>query len=340
MKDCISRRRGFTLIELLVTIAVIGLLIALLLPAVQAAREAARRLECTNNLKQIGIALHSYHSMHSVLPFGVGMDNDGPISSKGTLDDRRFSAQSLILAQLEQSAVYSQIDFNIAPFHPFVNAATGDASVIAAAGTNVLNGDAAKAPISIFLCPSDTDRLTNIWSHNNYRACNGSTWSGRTGNGMFGQITSVRFRDVVDGLSQTAMFSERVKGTASKTAYDELSDLYDVPGVWAEQDFRNACDQLTPLTAAAYDHDIESGQTWLEGNMNWTRYNHVLPPNKISCKNGITWDGVVMTASSRHNSGVNVLLGDGSVRFVAENIDADVWRGIGTINGSEATSSF
>ena len=221
-----------------------------------------------------------------------------------------------------------------------VNAATGDASVIAAQGANVVNGEAAKVHIPVFLCPSDLDRLDSIWSHNNYRTCNGSTWSGRRGNGMFGQVSSVRFAHVTDGLSQTAMVSERVKGTSNKAVFDDLSDLYDLAGIWTEASFRNACEHLTATTAAAYNQDIESGQTWLEGNMNWTRYNHVLPPNKISCKNGFTWDGVIMNASSRHNSGVNVLLGDGSVRFVADTVDGDLWRGLGTISGSDPSPGF
>lgn len=337
MNSRFIRRSGFTIIELLVVISVIGLLIALLLPAVQAARETARRMWCSNNLKQIGLALHSYHDSHLVLPFGVGPDNDGVISSLGTLADRRYSAQSLILPYLEQATIHDRIDFNVAPFHPFVNAATGNAAVLAAQGTNVVNGEAAKAYISVFLCPSDLDRLDIIWSHNNYRVCNGSNWSGRTGNGMFGQVSSVRFAQVTDGLSQTAMVSERVKGTSNKQVFDELSDLYDLTGIWTESNFRNACEQLTALTAAAYNQDIESGQTWLEGNMNWTRYNHVLPPNRISCKNGFTWDGVIMTASSRHNGGVNVVLGDGSMRFVADTVDSDLWRGLGTIGGSDQT---
>lgn len=335
-----EKSKGFTIIELLVVIAIIGLLVAVLLPAVQAVRESARRMQCANNLKQIGIALHNYHEAHSVLPFGVGLDHDGVVSSLGTLQDRRYSAQALLLPYLGESAVYDHIDFNVAPFHPFVNAATRDESVIAAHGANVVNGEAAKASLAVFLCPSDIDRLTSIWGHNNYRACNGGSWSGRTGDGMFGQISSVRFADVTDGLSQTAMFSERVKGTSDKTIFDALSDLYDLSGVWLESQFRDACDQLTPATAALHEQDIESGQTWLEGNMNWTRYNHVLPPNEISCKNGFTWDGVVMTASSRHPRGVNVLLADGSLRFVADNIDAELWRGFGTINKSDKSLSY
>ncbi len=340
MKHRRARRTGFTLIELLVVIAIIGLLVAVLLPAVQAARETVRRMKCSNNLKQIGLALHSYHDSMSVLPYGVGPDHDGVISTLGTLRDRRYAAQSMILPFLELRSVYDRIDFDVAPFHPFINAATGDPSVMAAHGKNVVNGEAAKTRIGVYLCPSDLDRLGSLWGHNNYRMCNGGNWSGRTGNGMFGQAKSVRFAAVTDGLSQTAMVSERAKGTWDKHVFDERSDLYDLTGIWTEAHFRTACDALTPIAAAAYNQDVESGQTWLAGNMNWTRYNHVLPPNQISCKNGFTWDGVILSASSRHHGGVNVLLGDGSVRFVAETVDADLWRGLGTIAGGDVAGGL
>ena len=138
MNSRFTYRHGLTIVELLVVIAIIGLLVAMLLPAVQAVREAARKMWCSNNLKQMGLALHSYHDSHLVLPFGVGPDNDGVISSLGTLDDRRYSAQSMILPFLELATVYDRINFDVAPFHPFVNAATGDASVIAAQGANVV----------------------------------------------------------------------------------------------------------------------------------------------------------------------------------------------------------
>jgi prepilin-type N-terminal cleavage/methylation domain-containing protein/prepilin-type processing-associated H-X9-DG protein len=333
-------RRGFTLLELLVAIAVIGILVALLVPAVQAARESARRLKCRSNLKQIGIALHAYHDSHRVLPFGCGPDDDGPVSSIGSLGARRYSAQSQLLPYLEQANVYSLIDFQVATFHPFVNAGMGEPQLNEIGQSEAINGRAAVVTIPVFLCPSDLDRLQILWGHNNYRGCNGGSWSGRLGDGMFGQVSSVRFGNVSDGLSNTAMFSERCKGTWDDTLYDHLSDLYDLRGIWSEETFRQECGGLTPERARIYRQEIDSGQNWLEGNMNWTRYNHLLGPNRISCKNGITWDGVAMTASSRHPGGVNLLLGDGAARFVSDQIDEQVWRNIGTIRGDEAVGEF
>ncbi|MBD3675225.1 MAG: DUF1559 domain-containing protein [Planctomycetaceae bacterium] len=335
-----TRRPAFTLIELLVTVAVISILIALLLPAVQMAREAARRMSCSSNLKQIGLALHNYHEAHGVLPFGCGTDYDGLVSSLGTLNDRRYSTHSQILPQLDQANVYNLIDFNVAPFHPYVNSGATEPACIASGGLSAVNGEAAITVISTFLCPSDIDRLQSLWGHNNYRSCNGGGWEGRDGDGMFGQNSSVRLSAVSDGLSNTAMFSERCKGTWDHSTYDPLSDIYDMAGIWSEETFREFCLSLSPEEAAAYHQNIDAGQNWLAGNYNWTRYNHLVPPNHVSCKNGFTWDGVGMAASSRHSGGVNVLLGDGGVRFVNEQIDQAIWQGLGTISGEETITDF
>ena len=330
----LCRSLGLSLIEVLVVIAIIGILIALLLPAVQSARETSRRATCLGNLRQIGIALHNYHDSHSVLPFGVGWDSHPNSGNIGDANDRRYSCHSLLLPYLEQRPTYELIDFNIAPFLPYFSAQTGPN------GEKGPNGAAAMTRIRVFVCPTDLDQMPFIWGRNNYRSCNGNTWSGRNGNGMFGQISSVRFGDVTDGLSQTAMFCERNKGTGSPNQKDPSSDVYNMPNVWTEVDFRNECQQLDWQNSANYTtRDYDGGQTWLEGNMNWTRYNHCLPPNSLSCKNGTTWDGNVMSASSRHGPGVNLLLGDGSGRFVSNTVDVNVWRAIGSINGSEPNAN-
>lgn len=179
------RSRAFTLIEMLVAIAIIGILMAILLPAVQMAREAARRAGCLNNLKQIGLALQTYHASHRVLPFGCGPDRDRWMPSLGTPADRRYSAHSQLLPYLEQGNVSDGIDFRIAPFHPYTNAAMGHPEVYSSPDLCV-NGPSAVVEIAVFRCPSDADRLATPWGHNSYRSCNGSTWSGREGNGMFG----------------------------------------------------------------------------------------------------------------------------------------------------------
>lgn len=157
---------------------------------------------------------------------------------------------------------------------------------------------------------------------------------------MFGQNSSVRLGDVTDGLSNTAMFSERCKGTWDHDVFDPLADIYDAAGIWSEETFRDHCLSLSPQQAAAYHQNVDSGQNWLEANFNWTRYNHLTPPNHVSCKNGFTWDGVGMSASSRHAGGVNVLFGDGRVRMVSEYVDPATWRGLGTTRGSEILNDY
>jgi len=258
----------------------------------------------------------------------------------GETTDRRYSAHSQILEHLEQKGVYELINFQLAPFHPYVNAANGDLAVYASPTTLVVNGQAAVVRLEGFLCPSDLDRTLGPWGPNNYRSSNGSNWTGRAGNGMFGQNSRTRFSDVLDGLGQTAMFSERATGTWNRDLFDFRADLYDLGGVWTEDDFRDACGALTPQTAQIYWQDIDGGQTWLEGNMNWTRYNHLLPPNRIGCKRGLTWDGSAMTASSRHPGGVNAVMGDAAVHFISDSIDADVWRAVGTIAGGDQGPKF
>ncbi len=321
--------RGFTLIELLVVIAIIALVIALALPAVLAARAAGRQAWCTNNLKQIGLAIHSYHATNNVLPFGVGTDDDQAISTSGSVNARRYSCQAQLLGYLELETIFNSINFMVAPFFPYLS------GQLSPTGELGVNGTAATAVISVFLCPSDQDRLTQPWGHNNYRSCNGSSWSGRAGDGMFGQASRIRFGDITDGLSNTAAFCEREKGTGNPNVYNRLADLYANPGAWTQATFSQWCASLTQTQAVTLYHDVDGGQNWLEGNMNWTRYNHVLPPNFNACKNGLTWNGVAMTATSAHSGGVNLLLADGSVRFVKTSIAPNTWQALGTINGGE-----
>ena len=336
LRRALSRRRhhGFTLVELLVVTAIIALLIALLLPAVQAAKEASRRAACTNNLKQIGLAIHAYHATSNMLPFGVGPDDDKTVATVGTLNARRYSCHTQLLPYLELGAVFNSINFMVAPFFPTIS---GQALPGGALG---VNGTAAVTVVAVFLCPSDEDRLEQPWGHNNYRSCNGSSWSGRSGDGFFGQISITRFADVTDGLTNTAAFSERVKGTGDAEVYDHLADLYANPGVWTQDTFGQWCASLSDAQARTLYHDVDGGQNWLEGNMNWTRYNHVLPPGYSSCKNGLTWSGVAMTATSQHPGGVNLLMGDGSARFVKSSVAPAVWRAIATTRGNEVIGEY
>lgn len=331
-----TERKAFTLIELLVAITIIGLLIALLIPAVQAAREAAKRVQCVGNLRQLGIGLHNYQSTYGVFPFGVGADADGNAAQITSTSSRRFSLHSQILSFIEQGALFNQINFDVQPFYPDTS---GDPSATSGVGPN---NTAARTVVALFLCPSDTDRMpSRPWGQVNYRSCNGGSWSGRGGDGMFGQGTRVKPGDVRDGLSHTAAMSERVRGRDDYQVMDPSADLYRLAAPWTEEAFRDWCGSLSDAKAEEFPRTpsvANSGLTWLEGNMSWTRYNHLLPPGKKSCANGLTWNGVAMTASSRHSGGVGLLLGDGSTRFVRSTVDPKVWRALGTISGGETVS--
>jgi len=329
-----SNRRAFTLIELLVTIAIIGLLVALLLPAVQSAREGARRMKCQANLRQLGIGLQNYLTACSVFPFGVGADADGLIATVTSPQSRRYSLHSQLLLYIEQVAVFNGINFRVQPF------TSGDPTRTTDAGPNET---AACMAIEVFLCPSDFDRMpSRPWGPTNYRSCNGGSWSGRAGDGIFGQSTRIGPADIRDGLSNTAAMSERVRGHDDYQRLDTAADLFREAAPWTEDTFRSWCGGLSDVDAAAlpkHPANSNSGMTWLEGNMSWTRYNHVLPPGSKSCANGLTWNGVAMTVSSRHPGVVGVLLGDGSVRGVKNTVNATVWKALGTIAGGETINS-
>jgi prepilin-type N-terminal cleavage/methylation domain-containing protein len=346
-------RLGFTLIELLVVIAIIGVLIALLLPAVQQAREAARRIQCTNNLKQIGLGVANYESAVGSYPFG-----NGPWWTE-------WSAHSLLLPYIEQQALYNSINFaNNRPFGtaPFMH-------------DGVVNSTAEYTKITSFLCPSDPSRLTEPWGPNNYMANSGSapnTMYGGDGTGSDGansplsgpfiyigsdngqRGTSVTVASVTDGTSQTASFSERVKGVGMKGGRNAPFELSKptpclstiavirggqetTPLIW----YQNCL--ATPPTPTTDGKDREvtqdadlSGSAWSGGLMPMTRYNHVMPPNTWSCRGGVLGSYV---ASSRHPGIVNVLFLDGTVRAVKTTVNINTWWAIGSRAGGEVVSS-
>ena len=140
----------------------------------------------------------------------------------------------------------------------------------------------------------------------------------------------------------TAPRLERIRGHDDFERLDSDADLFRDAAPWTEDSFRTWCSQLTDAEAASFPKhpsDANSGMNWLEGNMTWTRYNHVLPPGSKSCANGLTWNGVAMTSNSRHAKVVGVLLGDGSVRPIKYSIAATVWKALGTIAGGETVSA-
>ncbi len=310
------RRSGFTLIELLIVIAIIAVLIALLLPAVQSAREAARRIQCVNNLKQIGLALHNYQESRTSLP-GADM----------VFNVTEISALSNILPYLEQANVYNSINFDFSYQDP--NNST--------AMYTVING---------FICPSDLpDAIPSLGAQTNYMANMGSgiVWQSAIGpnvglpqpNGVFYGDSATRFADITDGLSNTTFFSERVLADGNNAIVSPIADVFFSPGFPVTPD--DALQQC--LAVNIYDLNNQfplfMGAPWLCGQHIFL---HVSPPNSRSCGFFVALRAV-MPPSSRHPGGVNVVFGDGSVKFIKDSINLPIWRALGTRSGGEVISA-
>ena len=336
-----TRRRGFTLVELLVVIAIIGVLVALLLPAVQAAREAARRTQCSNNLKQIALALHNYHDTHNVLPFGKGA------SYTGAQPYARWSAQALFLPYMEQTNLQNSIDFNFAPETPGMGGVINFMPAYQNPGR--VNATQSRTRVPGFFCPSDGAPVGDWPGQNNYCGNQGSWLCDRgdtaaastdiapteTNGGMLYFLSRVRFADVTDGLTNTTLFSEKLRGTGNP---HPRTDLF----VISNQSSLNATFQTcsTLNTATATPLTSKWGWSWVMGENCCTLYNHVSTPNTTSCA-GIPFPGTMtnmsmqVSANSNHMNGVNMAMSDASVRFCPNQVDLAVWRGLGTRNGSE-----
>lgn len=313
------KRHGFTLIELLVVIAIIGVLIALLLPAVQQAREASRRIHCTNNFKQITLAMHHYESTHGVFP-------PGRVRSRVNGLGLVYGCFAQVLPQLEQRAVHDAINFQL-------NADRGIGGVE--------NDTARRMRISQFLCPSDTSSIFDApeQSPTNYQMSVGSRHSVIDNNGMLYENSRVTFAQVTDGTSQTALLSELARSSALVT-----NNVIDVPAQ-AILSYEATCRPNGPAVPRA------RGNRWIYGAPNHTMYSHHRAPNdpQADCRGGnpfgdatnAAWDLLSLDTSARslHTSGVNIALADGSVRFVKNSIAVLVWQALGTRAGGEVISS-
>src|SRR5262245_11772382 len=343
-------RSGFTLIELLVVIAIIAVLIALLLPAVQQAREAARRSQCKNNLKQIGLAIANYESSFKVYPFGKGANYVGKVA--GAAGYARWSTHAMILPNMDQGPLYDAINFSNPPDTPGMAGAIPFMPPYTSPGG--INTVQSQTAIPMFFCPSDGSVDTGWAGGNNYCGNQGSWLCDRSNfpagatdinpselnPGIFFYLSRTRTQDVIDGLTNTAFFSEKIRGNGTP---DPKSDLYTMTNQTTLIDTYNTC--MATNVATATPLTSKWGASWVMGENCCTLYNHVATPGSVSCagipflNNNMTNMAMQVTASSRHPGGVHVMMGDGSVHFASNNIDLGVWRGMGTRNGKEVFSS-
>lgn len=329
MRRSTGRRGGFSLIELLTVLAVISMLAGLLLPAVMAAREAARRSTCQNNLKQIGLALQAYVTEQGTFPFSY---------VAGAAYRGGYSIHVRILPHLGEAPLYDGVNFSVQTYPELPRKPRSPDEE----AMNAVNRTAWETRLAVFICPSDPLRP---WpAGNSYRGNTGTGpayWTDAeypdSGNGIFPETLLITPARVPDGLSHTVAFGERLRGSGDAGQPVAERDYYSVPA------FVRTSDQLLKgCYASAHGprgylyHD--GGRWWFWSGRSQTLYTHTQEPNgRIpDCLIGSSEPGIGMaTARGWHPGGVNALMADGSLRFVAESIERSVWRGLGTRNGRE-----
>ncbi len=327
---------GFTLIEALVVVSLIGVLIALLLPAVQSAREAARRAQCMGNLRQIGLALHNYHEANQCFPLNWRRDLrtlPSPSFPYRSLA-RPYSALTRLLPYLDQQALYADINFSVQQYPD-----------VYMGGVNFpQNATAYQTTVSTFICPTDNSAAPTAFGCS-YRGNHGvgpapftAAQLSDSGNGFYTLPGPLSASDFPDGLSHTVAYSERLKGTGGGTdvvPQRDFGEIMVLPHCMTRgADYALQCCRVA--STQGFPADRQGGFTWFLGDFECTAYNHAQAPNGPipDCLHVVAQMGIV-TARSLHPSGVNALIGDGSVRFVAGSIQRQVWRGLGTRNGDE-----
>jgi prepilin-type N-terminal cleavage/methylation domain-containing protein/prepilin-type processing-associated H-X9-DG protein len=320
-------RRAFTLIELLVAIAIIASLIALLLPAVQAAREASRRLQCVNNLKQLALAAHSFHGANGVFPQGA---SPSPIQASSVV---------FLLPYLEQKGLYDS--FNLS----------------SGVTTSAANFSARNTQVNGLLCPSDpsagsfqetppagnqggpmgrSNYFGNLGIHGWTYDLNGSTVKNSSLAGIFAAESKTTLTLITDGTNATALYAEIRRGAAPGHDAFDVNGL--LPQIWGPGDPTANPNNLTPPSSCNKPQATTNitGLKYQQGSFDDSFYTHTVPPNYQAhdCVS-IALDQGHLASRSAHPGGVNVAMADGSVRFIRDSISMPVWRALGTRSGQE-----
>ncbi len=362
---------GFTLVELLVVIAIIGVLVGLLLPAVQAAREAARRMSCSNNFKQIGLAIHNYHSAYDNMPLdgtgtynfsGALYDTPAPGPGGGGNSYNRISFLVGILPFIEQQAMWQQIS------NPYVTTggvwqAMGPLPTTTVAKLAANPYDPWITDVAGYRCPSDPGKGLPSLGRTNFAACWGDanhatrdaesyvnqagvsnathvSYVNAASRGAFVYRKKMAFRDILDGLSNTIMCGEIMtdlgdKDIRSTPAYagGRTAAQWNVGGLLR---CRAGIDPQRPKFWSAsqtINASIEDrrGSKWMAANALYTAFFTMLPPNSELCHHGNYHEEYLASISSRHQGGAHVLMGDGAVKFLTDSIEA------GNVNSAQVT---
>jgi prepilin-type N-terminal cleavage/methylation domain-containing protein len=328
-------RKAFTLIELLVVIAIIGVLMGMLLPAVQKARAAAVRIKCANNLKQLGLAMHNYIDTNQCLPPNGNYIWDA--TKPGVTATNAWSGLSRILPYVEQESLYRNINFSI-PYSSQVNISSNR--------------------IASFMCPAEVNDKANGNNWPTNYAQNLGSWQVLTnkagamvlGDGAFTPNQGCKPADFVDGMSNTLGLSEVKAFTARVTGADNTATYNPAPAVPT-----TAADvlgySLAAFSATKYTH-VE----WVDGKVHETGFTTVLPPNSVVAyvSGGVTYDLDFITATesstgdtfaavtsrSFHTGGVNTVFMDGSVHFISNTVSPTTWRALGTRAGGEVVGDY
>ena len=336
-----SKKYGFTLIELLVVIAIIAVLVSLLLPAVQSAREAARRVSCINNMKQLGLALHNYESLVGALPPSIVLEGVGNSVSNWI----GWSIHARLLPLVEQGNAFNLANFSFS-------------------AESLQNQTVAAIKLSMLVCPSEPDpypasanvgisNITNYgWTMGEWYVWGG--FSAVRNTAPFGPNRSRRFSEFTDGLSNTMVGSEAL---AKQPVYRDCGGLMMVKNINNIPDTSENPETVLPELQGGAKCELKYGHSeWTDGQAHHTGITTAWTPNREiwgktptgqrvefditgqrEKKGGPTFASI--TARSMHPGGVNTLFGDGSVRFMKDSVNGQVWRAIGTVGGGEVISS-